>query len=57
MTRSYAFVVRLAAKPERAAAMAELRRDALPLAAAERRTVTWYAAKLRALSTMDRFGA
>jgi hypothetical protein len=57
MTNPYAFVVRLEAKPERAAAMAELLRDALPLAEAEPRTVTWYAARPRAISTVDRFGA
>jgi quinol monooxygenase YgiN len=48
MTTPYAFVVRLEAKPERAAAVAELLRDALPLAEAERGTVTWYAAQTSA---------
>jgi quinol monooxygenase YgiN len=45
MNTRYAFVVRLEAKPETAAAVAELLRDALPLAQAEPGTVAWYAAR------------
>ena len=52
MTTPYAFVVRLEAKPERAAAMAELLRDALPLAEAEPRTVTLV--RRQAASDLDR---
>ena len=45
MNTPYAFVVRLEAKPERAAAVAELLSGALPLAQAEPGTVAWYAAR------------
>jgi quinol monooxygenase YgiN len=45
MNTPYAFVVRLEAKPDRAAAVAELLRGALPLAQAEPGTVAWYAAR------------
>jgi quinol monooxygenase YgiN len=45
MSTPYAFVVRLEAKPERAAAVAELLSGALPLAQAEPGTVAWYAAR------------
>jgi quinol monooxygenase YgiN len=45
MNTPYAFVVRLEAKPDRAAAMAELLSGALPLAQAEPGTVAWYAAR------------
>jgi len=45
MSTPYAFIVRLEAKPERAAAVAELLGGALPLAQAEPGTVAWYAAR------------
>jgi quinol monooxygenase YgiN len=45
MSTPYAFVVRLEAKPERSAAVAELLSGALPLAQAEPGTVAWYAAR------------
>ena len=45
MNTPYAFVVRLEAKPDRAAAVAELLEGALPLAQAEPGTVAWYAAR------------
>jgi quinol monooxygenase YgiN len=45
MNTPYAFVVRLEAKPDRAAALAELLSGALPLAQAEPGTVAWYAAR------------
>ena len=45
MSTPYAFVVRLEAKPDRAAALAELLEAALPLAQAEPGTVAWYAAR------------
>ena len=45
MSTPYAFVVRLEAKPESAAAVAELLSGALPLAQAEPGTVAWYAAR------------
>jgi quinol monooxygenase YgiN len=45
MNTPYAFVVRLEAKPDRAAAVAELLSGALPLAQAEPGTVAWYAAR------------
>lgn len=45
MSTPYAFVVRLEAKPERAAAVAELLGGALPLAQAEPGTVAWYSAR------------
>jgi hypothetical protein len=41
MSTPYAFVVRLEAKPESAAAVAELLSGALPLAQAEPGTVAW----------------
>jgi quinol monooxygenase YgiN len=45
MGTPYAFVVRVEAKPERAAAVAELVSGALRLAQAEPGTVAWYAAR------------
>jgi quinol monooxygenase YgiN len=45
MSTPYAFVVRLEAKPEKAAAVAELLGGALPLAQAEPGTAAWYAAR------------
>src|SRR5258708_21124239 len=48
MSTPYAFVVRLEAKPEKAAAVAELLGGALPLAQAEPGTVAWYAARTSA---------
>ena len=45
MNTPYAFVVRLEARPDRAAAVAELLSGALPLAQAEPGTVAWYAAR------------
>lgn len=45
MNTPYAFVVRLEAKPDRTAALAELLSGALPLAQAEPGTVAWYAAR------------
>jgi quinol monooxygenase YgiN len=45
MNTPYGFVVRLEAKPDRAAAVAELLSGALPLAQAEPGTVAWYAAR------------
>ena len=45
MNTPYAFVVRLEAKPDCAAALAELLEGALPLAQAEPGTVAWYAAR------------
>jgi quinol monooxygenase YgiN len=45
MSTPYAFVVRLEAKPDTAAAVAELLRSALPLAQAEPGTVAWYAVR------------
>ncbi len=45
MSTPYAFVARLEAKPDEAAALAELLESALPLAQAESGTVAWYAAR------------
>jgi quinol monooxygenase YgiN len=45
MSTPYGFIVRLEAKPETAAAVAELLGGALPLAQAEPGTVAWYAAR------------
>jgi quinol monooxygenase YgiN len=45
MSTPYAFVVRLEAKPDKAAALAKLLEGALPLAQAEPGTVAWYAAR------------
>jgi quinol monooxygenase YgiN len=43
MSVSYAFVVQLEAKPDKAEAVAELLTGALPLAEAEEGTVNWFA--------------
>lgn len=45
MSSPYAFVVRLEAKHESAAAVAELLGGALPLAQAEPGTIAWYATR------------
>ena len=45
MTRRYAFVARIEAKPDRAEDVAALLTGALPLADAEEGTLDWYAAR------------
>lgn|SRR5947209_3817129 len=58
MTTPYAFVVRLEAKPEKSATVAELLTGALPLAQAETGTVSWFAARTSSTTfwIFDTFG-